>query len=137
MQQLKIKGYSVGYMVNFAQPPQETNKFKIPQIEIIKSLFLEGKTPEEIGRKLQVSGMSVHQRIKLLIKQHSLVPEIPLNQITTEFLNNLLPSPYKVTKVFGKGWVLSDRQVICLELGNYPYSVYKQVLNFTKNIKGD
>jgi hypothetical protein len=137
MQQLKIKGYPVGSMVNFTPHPQETSKFKIPQIEIIKSLFLEGKTPEEIGRTLHISGTLIHQRIKLLIKQGSLVPEIPLNQITTEFLNDLLPSPYKVTKVFGKGWVLSDRQVAILELGNYPYSAYKQVLIFTKNIKGE
>lgn len=131
----ELRGVRIGQMT--ALPSQPREFFCINQITSVKSLFLKGETPEQIARSLNKSVNSINSLIKRLIKTGQIKTEIPLTKITTEFLNSLINSPYQITKVFGKGWIISENNVIILELGSYPYSAYKQVLSFNKNIKGE
>lgn len=129
----ELRGVKIGQMMPL--PSQPRKFFGHHHISQVKTLFLEGKTPEEIARKLNKSVISINSLIKRLIKTGQIQLEIPVSQITTEFLNSLINTPYQVTKVFGEGWVISENNVILLHLGSYPYSAYKQVLSFNKNIK--
>lgn len=131
MQQF-IKSAVVGKMQSFSY--QTKHIYTVSEIKRIKGLFLEGKNPEEITKLLQLNNsQSVTRLISRLIKKRELMLEIDLKFINTETLNSILnqfKTNYKITKSFGKGWVIHNDNLIIKELGSYPYSAYKKLQEF-------
>ncbi len=111
-----------------------THNYKMTEIRQIKALFLEGFSPQEIGKKLRINAISIERMVGRLIDQNKLILEVDLTKITTNFLNDLLIQKlpqYHVTKVFGDGWCIFNRSnKLVKKLGNYKYSVYKKLQEF-------
>jgi myosin-crossreactive antigen len=101
------------------------NTLNNTDIDYIKQQFLQGKNPEEIAQKINVHSDTIKRCIKILIKDKVLIPEIPLETITTELLKEMVKPAKQIRKTYGVGWVLWDPLTKTqTELGCYPYSVY-------------
>jgi hypothetical protein len=131
MQQFN-KSTVVGKMQGFSC--QTKHIYTVPEIKRIKTLFLEGKTTEEITKLIRLhNSQSVARLISRLIKKEELVLEIDLKFINTETLNSILnqfKTPYKITKSFGKGWVICNNNIVIQELSSHPYTAYKKLQEF-------
>jgi hypothetical protein len=108
---------------------------KIPEITVLKQLFLQGIDPRSISQQLNKPEGTIKYTIKRLLKQGELIPEIPLNLITTDYLKSLLPPHYHITKKYGKGWCVYCNDKFTMELGSFPYPAYKKLLAFLESCK--